>query len=554
MAKVDPRWIRTPSDELAIAEGCTFDLAAAEHVRDFLATNCRQSIGEFAGRPLELLDWQWSDIVAPLYGWKRPDGRRRFKTAYIQVAKKNGKSTLISGLSLYHLLADGENVPRCYLLACDKFQAGNIYEECSRMVEASDELKAVLDDLASQKLIACPSNRGQIITLSNVVESKDGFNASLVVFDELHRQKTPRLWNIMKYAGRSRREPIRIAITTAGDTEGIERKSICHQQYEYSKKILSGAIKDPSHLAVIYEPAEGQNADIDDPAVWHSANPSLGTTISVEDFRTDLQQAKENPSDLEEFKQLRLNIWVSNRRRFLPKARWDACRGEPVEPEFLRGLPCYAGLDLASTIDIAALALLYVDEENERFHVRMRFWVPEDNAAERETRDRVPYRTWGAKGLIDLTEGNVIDYTAIRIAIAGDPSSDVPGIARECQLVKLGYDPFNAYQLSQQLRDEDGIPLVEVRQGYRTLSAATKEVERLVMSQRLQHDGNEVLDWMCGNAITRKDPAGNIKLDKERCPEKIDGMAALVNAVAVWMAGPGDESNSVYDDRGMISL
>lgn len=555
MPRVDRRWIRTPSDELAVREGCTFDLAAAEHVRDFLAGNCRHSIGQFAGQPFELLEWQWLDIVAPLYGWQRPDGRRRFKSAYIQVAKKNGKSTLISGLALLHLVADGEQVPRCYLLACDKLQAGNIYEECSRMVEASPELKAVVEDVPSQKIIACPSNRGQIITLSKIVESKDGFNASLVIFDELHRQKTDAMWKIMRYAGRSRRQPLRIAITTAGDSEGVERKSICYQQYDYSKKVLAGTVKDITHLAVIYEPEGGQDADIDDPAVWKAANPSLGLTINLDDFRADLAEAKQIPSQLEEFKQLSLNIWVSNRKRFLPKEAWDACRGGPIIPDELRGLPCFAGLDLASTVDIAALATIHPEGDDGPVHVRMYFWVPEDNAAVRERRDRVPYKTWGEAGLITLTPGNVIDYRAIRLAIAGDTRQGIKGIAREHQLRKLGVDPYNAYQLTQQLQEEDGLPVEEVRQGYRTLSAPTKELERLVMSRRLHHGGNEVLDWMAGNAIVRKDPAGNVKLDKERGPEKIDGMAALVNAIAVWTGSPSEESqDSIYNERDVIFL
>jgi phage terminase large subunit-like protein len=554
--------VRGPADELAMSEGCWFDLRAAEFVRSFLEGFCKQSIGEWAEQPLTLLPWQWQDVVAPLYGWKRPDGRRRFRSAYIQVAKKNGKSTLVSGLSLYHLLADGEAVPEIDLCACDKTQAGIVYNEASRMRASSASLRDRIEDIPSELRLICPANRGKIEAMSKVSETKDGFNPSLVVFDELHRAKDDALWRVFRYAGRARRNFLRIVITTAGTSEDVERKSVCYQQYRYSCDVRDGKIPDSSHLVAIYEPPDAEDTtavDLDDRAVWQAANPSLGHTITVETFKQDLAAARNSPRELAEFQQLCLNLWVSSRTRFLKEEDWRRCGRGVVDEAELAGRPCFAGLDLASTTDLAALALVFPFDEpdggGQTLKVIWRCWCPRDGAERRSRADGVKYLEWAEQGWLTLTDGGVTDYDYIRREIAGDAAQGIKGLADRFRIQKLLVDRWNASQLVIDLRDKDGVDVEMLGQGFASLSAPTKELERQVLSGRLHHGGNPLAGWMAGNANVATDAAGNLKLDKAKSTERIDLLASLVNAVAGWMASGGELLGpSVYEERGVEFL
>jgi phage terminase large subunit-like protein len=551
---VAKRWIRGQQDLWAIDDGCWFDEEAAEFVREFLETWCVQSVSEWEGKPLTLLPWQWEDVVAPLYGWKRPDGRRRFRSAYVQVAKKNGKSTLVSGLSLYHLLADGEGVPEIDLCACDQNQAGIIYREASRMVAASPTLAGRVEDTPSELRLVCPANSGKLEAMSRVSETKDGFNPSLVVFDELHRSKTDDLWRVFRYAGRARKNFLRMAITTAGTSDQIEKRSICWRQYQHSRDVAAGKTRDATHLVAIYEPATAEKAnevDVDDPAVWRAANPSLGHTIDLDTFGSDLAAAKQSPAELAEFKQLCLNLWVSSRARFLREDDWTRCGAERVELADFEGQACWAGLDLASTTDLAPLCLVFPHGEG----LAAFWWVfcPRGGAEQRSRTDGVPYLQWADEGQLTLTEGDVIDYGWIRKVIAGDAESGDPGLAGRFRIQKLLVDRWNASQLVIDLREKDGLAVEFLGQGYASLSAPTKELERLVKSGRFYHGGNPIAAWQAGHAIVTKDPAGNIKLDKAKSSERIDLLAATVDALAGLQAdgASADDEGSVYETRGV---
>jgi phage terminase large subunit-like protein len=535
VAGVDPHWIRGPADELAVAQGCTFDRAAGGYVIEFIEGFCRQSKGEWAGRPLKLLDWQ-TDFILRLYGWRRPDGTRRYRTFYVEVAKKNGKSTLVSGLVLYHLIADGEPGAEVYVGAYDRSQASIIFDEAARMIGASPALSKILDVVASAKRIVHPASHSKALALSADVPSKDGVSASFTVFDELHRQRTSALWDIFRYAGAARRQPLMGAITTAG----VDRQSICYRQRDYSQKVNAGLIEDISHLGVIYaaDPAD----PIDSPETWAKANPSLGVTIKPDDFAREVQEALESPTQLNNFLRLRLDIWTNAVERFLPADRWDACGLGPVDPEELKGRECYAGLDLASTIDIAALALVFRMDDG-TLKVLMFFWVPGDNAERREEKDRVPYVTWARQGLVKMTEGAAIDYDAIR--------SDITALDAIYPIRKLLADPWNATQLLTQLGEQDGIEVETIRQGFASLSAPTKELERLVISGEIHHGDNPVLNWMCSNAMAARDASGNVKLDKGKSTEKIDGLAALINGIAARLSDPDAGASS---DPGEITF
>lgn len=538
MPRVPARWIRGPADNTAVEQGCVFDEAAGDRPCLFIERFCRQSKGRWAGEPLRLLPWQ-RDFLMRLFGWKRPDGSRRYRRAYLEIAKKNGKSTLLSALVIYLLLADGEGAPEIYLNACDREQAAIIFDESARMVRSSPDLDARLRVYGAQtrKFIRDPAGDGKIVANSADVPSKDGVNSSAVVFDELHRQKTRALWEIFEYAGTSRRQPLTVSITTAGeDAEGV-----WHEQRHYSDQVNEGLIPDVTHLGVVYRALDAD--DLDDPETWRKANPSLGVTIDEADFAREWAEAKAVPTKLANFKRLRLNIIARGEAQFLAPGAWEACRAES-ESESLDGKPCRMGLDLSSTTDLSALAVLYGDDEH-GYDVRMRFWLPEDDIVALEQEHGVPYRTWADKGFITLTPGNVIDYDFIRQAVIDESALRPP--------TRILIDPYNANQLAIKLRQDDGLPVEFLRQGFISLSGPTKELERLVLSGKLRHDGDPILAWNASNAVAVRDEAGNVKLSKRKSRKKIDGMAALVNAVAAAMADSG-EGESVYETRGVEVL
>lgn len=311
-------WIRNPSDDAAVREGCWFDPQAGDFVCAFVETFCRQSKGRWAGLPLRLLDWQ-RDFVHRLYGWKRPDGLRRFRRFYLEIAKKNGKSTLLSAISLQNLVCEIDGAPEIYINACDRSQASIIHDEAERMVRASPDLSRRLKVKPSVKRILCPANSGVLIANSRVADSKDGLNPSLTIFDELHRQPGRQLWDVFEYASLAREQPLFGAITTAGE----ECSGVWWEQRDYSEKVNAGIISDTSHLGIVYRADEGD--DVSDPATWLKANPSLGHTIRLDDFRSDLAKASQSPAKMANFLRLRLNIVSNADRRFLDLEKWDHC-------------------------------------------------------------------------------------------------------------------------------------------------------------------------------------------------------------------------------------
>jgi phage terminase large subunit-like protein len=541
MGPVPAEWIRNPSDELAVSQGCWFDADAGAFVCDFVETFCCQSKGRWAGQPLTLLPWQ-RDFLMRLFGWKLPGGLRRFRRSYLEVAKKNGKSTLISAVGLYLLLADGEGAPEVYLNACDKDQASIVFEEQRRMVESSPELRSRLTIQNSQnnKRIIDAAGHGVIVANSSVSASKDGLNASGTIFDELHRLPDRELWDVFEYAGASRQQPLRLSITTAGEDED----GVWFEERDYAEKVTAGTVPDTSFLGVVYR-ADPVNDDIDAPATWRKANPSLGVTIAEEDFARELAEAKETPRKLAGFKRLRLCVVSKSDVVFIPPEDWATCSAPPVDPARRAPLPCFAGGDLSKSVDLTALVALWGDESR-GYDLQAWFWMPEDNVKELERRDRVPYRLWISQKWITQTPGNIVDYGFIRRTINA--------LAAANDLRKLLLDPYNATDLALKLKDEDGLEVDFLRQGFLSLSPPTKHLERLVKGRKIRHGGNPVLKWMMGNAIALTDSADNVKLDKKRSRKKIDGAAALVNAIAAALSDPSGGGPSVYDQRGVLTL
>lgn len=510
--------------------GLYFDKAAAERVLrffDFL----HHSKGECGGQSFILSPWQQAYLYV-LFGWmKKSTGGRRFRISYLEVSRKAGKSTLSSGVALYLLLGDKEPGAEIYAAATKREQAKIVYDESVRMVRASKALAKHLTIRAGNMF--CLKTNSKFEPLSSDYNSLDGLNVHGVIVDELHAHKTRDLWDILETATGARRQPLMFAITTAG----VSRQSVCRELHDYLEKVLEGTLEDDSFCGVIFTLDDGD--DYADESVWIKANPNLDVSMKRDDLRDKLRKAKEAPAALNAFLRLHMNVWTQSETRWLSPDAWAACSGQtPMEQ--LKEAPCYAGLDLSSTTDITALVLKFPETGD----VLSWYWVPEDEMGKRERRDRVPFSAWARHGYVEPTPGNVIDYEYIKERIRA--------IKAEFRgLREIGYDPWNATQIAIQL-EEEGFNVVPVRQGYQTLSPAAKELEREVLSGELKHGGNPVLSWMASNVVLSTDPAENIKPDKSKSIERIDGIVAL--CIAISRQINNEDSTSVYEKRGLLVL
>ena len=344
-----------------------------------------------------------------------------------------------------------------------------------------------------------------------------------------------RLWSNGDNAW-SRRQPLIVHITTAD----FDRESICNEKYDYACKVRDGVIDDPAFLPVIYEASNDD--DWTDPDIWKRVNPNLGVSINKEYLQRECRKAQETPSYENTFKRLHLNIRTQQDVRWLSLEAWDACDGSPIDESALEGRPCFAGLDLSTTTDLSALVLVFPHDDGTSTLVP-RFWVPADNAERRERRDRVPYQTWARQGLIEMTPGNVIDYDRIKARI--------DELGRRFDIREIAVDRWNATQLITQLQDE-WHEVTPFGQGFKDMSAPTKEFERLVMSRRLRHGGYPVLRWMVSHVSVETDAGGNLKPSKKKSTDRIDGLVAAIMALSGAMQEP--DPKSPYDEPDALFL
>lgn len=521
--------LRNASDEQAKTDGCYFDPKAVERVTTFIETFCCHTKSRWFGKPFRLLAWQ-KDIVRRVYGWKRPDGTRRFRLVYIEIPKKNGKSEFLSTLVLYHLIADGEMAAEIYLCAFTRKQAAIIFEDAKMMIDASPHLTKALTykDSFHEKTITFPPTRSVLTVMSSDAPSADGKSSSFTSFDELHRQEKPDLWNVMKHAGAARPQPLLFAITTAG----VDRLSVCYAQRSYSQKVADGIVIDTAFLGVVFA-ADPEKDDLDSPKTWKKANPSWGETISPEDFAQEHARAKEDPIEWHNFIRLRLNVWTQDVCRFLDMGKWRRCGEEKYDAEELVKQTAYLGIDLSNVSDITA-AVFLVPWEDGTLRVAPHFWIPRDYAAQRQERDRIPYLDWARRGFITLTDGDVIDYDFVKKTIM-----------EECDkydVRKVLLDPFNATQIGLQLAAE-GLPVEYMRQGFLSMNAPTKFLSKVVSEGSLRHNANPVLDWMADNAVAKEDAEGLVKVSKGRSKDKVDGLVALIMCLAAYTRDVHPEPN-----------
>ena len=512
-----------------------YDKKKADRAVTFIENLCHTK-GKWAGTPFWLLPWQ-EQLIRDIFGIVKPDGNRQFRTAFVEICKKVGKSELAAAVALYLLYADNEPSAEVYGAAADRQQASIVFDVAKQMVEMSPALMKRSKLMGATKRIVNYSNAGYYQVLSAEVGGKHGFSVSGLVFDEIHTQPNRQLYDVLtKGSSDARQNPLHFIITTAGN----DRHSIAYELHTKAVDILEGRRVDPTFYPVVYGLKDDE--DWEDEANWYKVNPSLGYTVDIERLRDAYREAKQNPADEITFKWLRCNMWVSSTVAWIPDAIY--MRGnEPIDMDALAGRDCYAGLDLSSTGDITALVLIFPPrDEEEKYVLLPYFLIPEETIPRRVKANSVPYDIWEKQGYIMSTEGNVIHYDFIEKFIMD--------LSEKYHILEIAVDRWNATQMIQNLEGE-GFTIVPFGQGFSSMSAPTKEFYRLLMEGRIIHGGNPVLRWMAGNVVIDTDPAGNIKVTKAKSKEKIDGIVAAIMALDRCIRQEG-QSGSVYDERGLL--
>lgn len=515
-----------------------YDKAAADFAVTFIENLCHTK-GKWAGQPFKLIPWQ-EQLVRDVFGILNPDGTRQFRVCYCEIPKKQGKSELAAAIALYLTCADGEQRAETYGAAADRKNASIVFEVATDMVRMSPALsKRVKIQASTKRLIYLPTNSSYSVVSAEAFRLH-GLNASGIIFDELHSQPNRKLYDVLtKGSGDARTQPLQLLITTAGN----DTHSICYEVHQKAVDIIEGRKADPQFYGVIY--GADKDDDWTDPEVWKKANPSLGITVPIETVRQACEQAMQNPAEENVFRQLRLDQWVTQTTRWMQMDKWNAC-AFPVDPEALEGRVCYGGLDLSSTTDITAFVLVFPPmEEDGKYEILPYFWIPEDNVDLRVRRDHVMYDVYEKQGFLLTTEGNVLHYGFIE--------KFIEELGERYNIREIAYDRWGATQMVQDL-EEIGFTVVPFGQGFKDMSPATRELLKLVLEQRIAHGGHPVLSWMMDNAVVKTDPAGNIKLDKSKATEKIDGAVALVMALDRAIRNGNDPGSSVYDYRGLLFI
>lgn len=519
-------------DPIATAGNCHFDVKAATKAVDFFPECLCHVKGALAGKPFKLEKWQKA-IIANLFGWKRPDGTRRYRETLLYVAKKNGKTTLAAGIILYILFVDKEPGAEIYSAAGERDQARMVFDHAAGMVRQENELykRATV----YQKAISLNDGSGAYKPISADANTKHGYNVHAAVIDELHVQPNRDLVDALITATAARRQPLIVHLTTAD----YDKPSICNEKHDYAVKVRDGVIEDREFLPVVFEGLPED--DWTKPATWKKANPNVGITFPIDYLRRELKRAQETPSYENTFKRVHVNMITEQAIRWIQLAKWNKCGEIEIDEKEFVLAEWYAGLDLASTTDIAAFIMYSPDNDA----VICRFWIPSESAHLRERRDKVPYVTWTRQGFIKMTEGNVTDYDIIR--------EDIKTLGEEYNIKEIAVDRWSSQQIQNQLTG-DGFEMVPFGQGFASMSAPSKELEKLIIGGSLRHNNNPVLRWMASNVSIETDAAENIKPSKSKSSERIDGITGLVMAIGRAIAEDPEPEESRYEKKGIRVL
>ena len=513
-----------------------YDKEKADRAVKFIENLCHTK-GKWAGKRFWLLPWQ-EQLIRDIFGIVKTDGYRQFRTVFVEICKKVGKSELAAAIALYLLYADNEPSAEVYGAAADRQQASIVFDVARQMAEMSPALLKRSKIMGATKRIVNYGNAGYYQVLSAEVGGKHGFSVSGLVFDEIHTQPNRQLYDVLtKGSSDARQNPLHFIITTAG----TDRHSIAYELHTKAIDILEGRRVDPTFYPVVYGLKDDE--DWEDEANWYKVNPSLGYTVDIERLRDAYREAKQNPADEITFRWLRMNQWVSSTTAWIPDRIYQ--RGnEEIDLKSLEGRECYGGLDLSSTGDITAFVLMFPPrDEEEKYILLPFFWVPEETIPQRVKANSVPYDVWERQGYLMSTEGNVIHYDFIE--------KFIEELGEKYHILEIAFDRWGATQMMQDLECM-GFTVVPFGQGYSSMSAPTKEFYKILMEGNMVHGGHPVLRWMAGNVVIDTDPAGNIKVTKARSKEKIDGIVAAIMALDRCIRNQVQKQGSVYDERGIL--
>ena len=530
--------------ETAAGRGLVWWPESAQHVIDFF----ERWLVLPTGQPFRLAEWQ-AFVVGSLYGWEWARGGRRFRTAYIEIGKGNGKTPMAAGLGLYGLVASDELAAEVYVAATTREQASICFRDARLMAEQSPRLAGLLD--IGEHNLACRRTSSFLRSVSSEHRALDGKRVAVGLIDELHEHPNNLVVSKISAGVKGRKSPLIVEITNSG----WDKQTVCWEHHQYSTALLTGGVIDETWFAYVAALDDGD--EWTDPAVWLKANPNLGVSIQAEYLEAQVAAALGRPSEMRLIQRLNFCVWTDAMTGWLPAGSWEACAGPTdwrILPASLLGRSCVAGLDLASTTDLTALVLLFRDPSSPAdepvYDVVPLVWCPADTVTERSRAGGVPYEVWARQGALLTTPGDVLDYGALLEMLRR--------LVAEYRVLALGYDRWGASKLVQDL-EEVGFHaddrardrrLVPIGQGYASLTAPTKEVEVLVRGGRIRHGGHPVLAWAMGNVTLEEDAAGNVKPSKGRSSEKIDPAVALIDAVAMALAETW-QGASAYETRGI---
>lgn len=514
------------------------DVELAKKVITFISI-LKHTGGEIAGTNFQLLHFQIKFLVDVICTKKRSDHKRRYTTAMLMLPRKNGKTELIAGVLNYFLFADKEKGKEIYCAANETDQAKILYMATETMIKQNKTLESKCTRYKSTRTIEKSGEFEDFVkVLTSNADTKDGLKPYVVVYDELHAAKNSELYTVLEEGMAHRTEPLFIIISTAG----YNHQGIMKQKYEYAKKVKDGVIKDDSFYSMIFEPDDTDDWENED--TWVKCNPALGYGVKLDYLRNKFIKAQHSGEDEVAFKTKHLNMWTNSSETWIKLEDWQASFKHDIDEEYLIGRECYAGLDLASTTDIAAFVMIF-PKDNDECDVLCRFWIPSESKIERSRRDKVPYISWVNSGYIQETDGNVIDYAFIEAQIKED--------CQKFDVKEIAYDRWNASSLVTNLDNEGISQMTQFGQGFASMSAPTKQIETLVLQKKINHGNNPVLTWMMSNVTLKRDPADNIKIDKSKSSEKVDGMVALAMAFGIKLSTEPPKNN-VYEERGMRIL
>jgi len=515
--RTKPRSARSPAepggDRPEYVSGYRWDAEAAAKPAEFIEQFCRVPSPDGGDPiPVTLIPWQRDRVIAPLFGWKRPDGRLRYRRGAVFCPKKSGKTWLMSSIAQY-LLTAHRPFADVYPAAVDREQARILYRFLKRSVEASPTLSKVLEVVDSKSIIRNRKHGNVLRCLSADAYRNEGLNGSVII-DEIHAHRTDDLVSALSYATRATPNGLVLAISTAGD----DRKGPGYQWWQDCELVTKNPAANPTFYGLIF--AAAADDDFDDPVVWRKANPSMGITFPEDEFRADWQDAKTSPQKWQRWLRYSLNVWTTADNRWFKPETYASCVQAP--PHELAGRACFIGLDLADHLDLTAAVALFPDGQG-GYDADCMFWMPESNVADRERESRVPLRQWIADGWIRTTPGVRLDHDQV--------AADLIAYSKTHNVRGVGADPWNLGSVATQLQRE-GLDVHAIGQNVGRMTAPSKLLEVLIHERKFRCP-SPVMQWMAGNVCVYVDHAGNMKPDKGKSADKTDGIVAAVCGLAV---------------------